>query len=88
MSKFRKSIKGELEVINNEVWQDRPYTAVKVLARWGEDEFEAIGFCKVCWPDWWLKSRGEQIARGRALDKIARQIEVEYIAEQTPPLGW
>ncbi len=82
MSKVRKAIKNELEVIENEVWQDRPFTAVKVTAKWLDGEFTAVGFSKVCWPDWWLKSRGEQIARGRALDKIARQIQEGYVDSQ------
>lgn len=49
-----------------EVWQDRPYTAVKL--HWSTDV--ALGFAKAKWPDEWDPEYGEHIALRKAAAKI------------------
>jgi hypothetical protein len=75
MTRRRKEIQAELIIESNEVWQSRPNTAVKVTAHHKGKTYSQVGFSKVNWPDWWNAKRGVQIARGKALVKIARTIE-------------
>ena len=83
MCKKRKQIEQELHETGNEVWQDKPFAAVSLTATYANKEYTAIGFSKVCWPDWWNRARGIQIARGKALAKISRQIVDEQGGDAT-----
>ena len=56
----------ELDV---EVWQKRPYTAVKAKVV-GHPE-DGFGFSKVCWPDEWDEERGIEAATIKALHDLA-----------------
>ena len=74
MCKRAKELRRELEFTLHIVLQDRPNTAVQVSTNYNGTTFVASGFSKVCWPDWWDKRRGIEIAQGKAEAKIVRQI--------------
>ena len=72
--KVREYIESKLIIKNETLWQDCPYTAIKITAVWMAEEFLAYGFTKVCWPDKWNAEYGEQLARDKALAKISKII--------------
>ena len=74
MCKRAKELRQELEFALHIVLQDRPNTAVQVSTHYNGSTFVANGFSKVCWPDWWNKQRGIEIAQGKAEANIVRQI--------------
>lgn len=84
----RERIINSLWISNMQVWQDRPYTAVKVVVyiEIPDDPYDmdgvigyatadAIGFCKVCWPDKWDAEYGIDLAKRKALVKIAKALQ-------------
>lgn len=63
------------EGIYVQVWQKRPYTAVKVIVRMpGYPMMTEYGFTKVCWPDTWDAERGIELAVRKALTYAAKRI--------------
>ena len=76
----RKDVEEVLrESMQTQVWQDKPYTAVKVVVV----EFEevaagrlrwAYGFSKVTYPDKWDARYGMELAVDKAVAKIAKEI--------------
>ena len=57
-----------------EVWQQRPYTAVRLV---DVQEREAFGFTKVCWPDEWSERVGVERALHKAAESLFRQMQSE-----------
>ena len=72
----RKQIISNMTVTSKEVWQSKPYTAVKVKVWYKgcSDTHEAVGFAKVCWPDKWDADYGVTLAVAKALAQIAKGI--------------
>lgn len=75
----RRQIEKELteNVTKVEVWQKKPYTAVKVITFLGESKKikrVAYGFTKVCWPDEWNPIYGCELAEKKAIADISRRI--------------
>ena len=72
----RKKIISNMTITSKEVWQSKPYTAVKVKVWYKgcSDTHEAIGFAKVCWPDKWDADYGVTLAVAKALAQIAKSI--------------
>jgi len=68
----RERIKQNLTTLSAEVWQECPYTAVKITASIGNDSYEAIGFAKIKWPDVWDAEYGVDLATDKAIAKITR----------------
>jgi len=58
-----------------EVWQQRPYTGVKLVVIVNDAVFTGIGFSKVMKPDKWNANEG----RARALFKAARRIASQIL---------
>ena len=79
----RKEVEKALrEAMQTQVWQDKPYTAVKVVV--GELEEVAAGrlrwaygFSKVTYPDKWDARYGMELAVDKAIAKIAKEITNE-----------
>ena len=70
----RKKIISNMTVTSKEVWQSKPYTAVKVKV-WYKgcgDTHEAVGFAKVCYK--WDADYGVTLAVAKALAQIAKGI--------------
>ena len=63
-----------------EVWQDRPWTAVKIRFPYTSPSSEflstgiELGFSKVCRPDKWDAQRGIDLAVQKAIAKIAKKL--------------
>ena len=70
----RKQIEEDLHIVHTETWQDKPWTAVKVVAMWQNQEFMAHGFTKVRWPDQWDPGKGVELATAKAVGKIVKMI--------------
>ena len=72
----RKKIISNMTITSNDVWQSKPYTAVKVKVWYKgcSDTHEAVGFAKVCWPDKWDADYGVTLAVAKALAQIAKGI--------------
>lgn len=79
----RRLIAQELEIVSVETWQEKPYTAVKVKAKYELaagmkrkiQRYEAVGFAKVSWPDDWDPDYGETLAEAKAVAKICKRIQ-------------
>ena len=81
----RRAVKEALRplaIIRN-VFQDRPYTCVEVEVTLSGARFPALGFSKCSWPDEWSVERGIEIAKEKAVAKLAEMIrtEDEYLDE-------
>jgi len=77
MSRNSKKIESELQVISTVVWQDKPYTAAKIIAASPDGTLHhAYGFSKVQYPDKWDAAFGKDLAIKKALAKIAKRIIV------------
>ena len=70
----RKKIISNMTITSNEVWQSKPYTAVKVKVWYKgcSDTYEAIGFAKVYYK--WDADYGVTMAVAKALTQIAKSI--------------
>ena len=76
---MRKRLHRELVIIDAKVYQDQPYTFVKIKATWGvrcdsTPVHEAFGFSKVMLPDKWSPEVGLGWAGMRAIRKIIADI--------------
>lgn len=78
--KRKQEIESALETFQVEVWQKKPYTAVKVIAVYESIQYEDVAFCKVSWPDAWDEDHGFTLAKTKALSSIAAEILEEIIA--------
>jgi hypothetical protein len=54
--------------------QCRPYTCITLLSWYDGKEYIGYGFSKVMYPDKWEDEQGAEIAYGRALRMIMRQV--------------
>jgi hypothetical protein len=67
------------ELLNNtaivEVSQQCPYTWVRIVARYHGEEYPAVGFSKVHWPDVWSAGYGIEMARNHAVGMLAKEIK-------------
>ncbi len=74
----RKQLHRELVITDAEIYQDRPYTFVKIEATWGVHDgtpvHEAFGFSKVMLPDKWSPEVGLGWAGMRAIRKVITEI--------------
>lgn len=73
---LRLKVRKELQIASVEVWQDKPYTAVKIIGWFGPDgvHHDAVGFSKVRFPDTWDADKGVEIATRKAIGKIVESI--------------
>jgi len=55
-------------------FQRRPYTIAVTTVNFNGTLYQGIGISKVSGKDWYNPKLGKRIARGRAIDCIARQI--------------
>ena len=53
-----------------EVWQSRPWTAVRMVM----DGFDGFGFSKVSHPDEWDESFGKELALRKAIANMIREM--------------
>jgi len=62
-------------VVSNETWQKRPYTAVRITTI-GLDgrEYTDAGFAKVNYPDRWDADYGIELATRKAIAAISKAI--------------
>jgi len=80
MCKKRSELIEELlrdATLEMKIWQDRPYTAVRVTVMYADARHTAIGFAKVCRPDKWDVEFGCELAIRKAIAKIAKRILAE-----------
>ena len=64
------------------IWQERPYTAVRVRLRYRDSVYEAIGFVKCRWYDEWDANRGIDLALRKACALLAEKlIAANYVSE-------
>ena len=82
----RKEVEEVLrESMRTQVWQDKPYTAVKVVVVEVTEEGDigrlrwAYGFSKVRHPDEWDARYGMELAVDKAVAKIAKEIASEEV---------
>lgn len=76
--RLRKQIRAEVELNAFSVTiARRPYACVVVFTWRDGMLWSDAGFSKANWPDWYSEKFGIEIARGRALDGIVRQITGE-----------
>ena len=80
--KRRRQIEDELQIVHTEVWQGKPYTAVKVDGVWQGMKFTVYGFSKVCRPDKWDPDRGIELATQKAIAKITKEIVRHYFGDE------
>ena len=82
-SKEFKQLKEELSTgVKWQIYQRRPVTVVIATVYYGGVCYQDFGYSKVTWPDWWNRQRGVEIAKGKAVDNVARRImgmEVERL---------
>lgn len=68
------------------VWQQQPWTAVRVCVCMLEYPIlEAFGFAKVRYPDRWCAKRGVELAVRKALAECARKIVVRNEEHTSAP---
>lgn len=81
--RLRKQVRAEVELnaFSVEIAR-RPYACVVVFAWRDGMLWSDAGFSKANWPDWYSEKFGIEIARGRALDGIVRQITGEKRREE------
>lgn len=71
----RKRIEEVLrESASVQTWQDKPYTAVKVIVRQEGERLWAYGFAKVQYPDEWDGKYGIELALSKAIAKLSKAI--------------
>lgn len=75
----RRQIEKDLtaNVVSTEVWQKKPYTAVKMETHYScsaEITYVEYGFTKVCWPDAWDAEYGVEPAVRKAIADVSRRI--------------
>lgn len=75
----KEQAREQCEVFDCEV--DRPYVYVKLKT---SDGRYACGFAKCSWRDEWIPDRGVEIAKGRAVAKLAR----EMVRREDPLYAW
>lgn len=66
-------IENDYEAIEREVWQERPYTMVRISYQ----DKTSIGFSKVCYPDKWNAPIGINIATAKAAQNLAERLLTE-----------
>ena len=57
-----------------EVWQNRPYTAVKLTTKYDGLEYTEVGFAKAHWPDKWDADFGIELATRKVIASISKAI--------------
>lgn len=57
-----------------ETYQRRPMTVAVLTTTYNGCLYEDFGYAKVKWPDRWNWRRGIEIAKGKALDNLARRL--------------
>jgi len=70
----RRRIEEQLEIVEHAIWQDKPYTAVKMIAKFNGAQYERYGFTKVCYPDRWSATYGIELATDKVKSKISKAI--------------
>lgn len=71
----RKRIEEVLrESASVQTWQDKPYTAVKVIVRHHGETLWAYGFAKIQYPDEWDGKYGIELATAKAFAKLSKAI--------------
>jgi len=70
----RAKIEEHIKVVSQEVWQDKPYTAVRIIAKVDDVEFDVVGFAKIQWPDTWDAAYGVRMASDKAVAKITKEV--------------
>ena len=74
--KLRKELEQKLntQIASSLVYQDRPYTCIVLEVKTPYGVIQAIGFSKVCYPDQWNEQRGAELAKDKAITKVAKSI--------------
>ena len=74
----RKQIEEILrESASVQTWQDKPYTAVKVVVYHEGESLWAYGFAKIQYPDEWDAAYGIELALSKAIAKLSKAIANE-----------
>jgi len=83
---LRKELEEKLRAngLEEEVWQAKPWTAIKVAAEFDGEIHQALGFTKVQYPDVWDPHFGIGLARDKAIAKIAKAIVEDAIVRFGP----
>jgi hypothetical protein len=74
--KLRKELEQKLntQIVSRSVYQERPYTCIVLEVKTPYGVVKGIGFSKVCYPDRWDAQRGEELAKDKAIAKIAKAV--------------
>ena len=65
-------------IVDQEEYQQRPYTCVVLgVDVWNKPTSlvrDVVGFSKVCYPDQWDSERGIELAKQKALSRLAKEL--------------
>ena len=80
--KAREYIEFNLAIMHETILQDRPCTAIEITTTFFGDDYKAVGFSKVNWPDQWDAEYGVTMARKKALAQISKVIMSKLSEEE------
>lgn len=88
-----KALKRQLDkVAQYIICQSRPNTFVIAKVVWQNITYVDFDFSKCHWPDWWNRTQGINIAKGKAIHNIAKRVafhtDFEGIIQLPGPEGW